>query len=159
MRDSHGTTLAVAVAVAVAVLAAFVLTGNVAAGSTRMVRDIANGPTSSDPNFLTPYKGQLFFTASTPEHGEELWRSNGTKTGTRLVKDIAPGPASGGAVGPTVVNGILYFTAWTEEYGLELWRSDGTTNGTRLLQRHPSGAGRLMATSAHASGKATVLLS
>lgn len=122
MQDPRGTTLAVAVVVAV--LAAFVLSGNVAAGSTRMARDTANGPTGSEPTWLTPYKGKLFFTAITPEHCEELWRSNGTKTGTKLVKDIAPGPASGSALGLTVVNGILYFAAWTEEHGLELSTSD-----------------------------------
>lgn len=35
-----------------------------------------------------------WFAASDPEHGEELWRSDGTVAGTRLAADLAPGSAS-----------------------------------------------------------------
>ncbi len=43
------------------------------------------------PENLTAVGGTLFFTASDDVHGEELWRSNGTRAGTVLVKDIRAG--------------------------------------------------------------------
>ena len=57
-----------------------------------LVEDIYPGKTGSEPNYLVDFKGRLLFAANHPEFGEELWRSNGTKSGTRLVKDIDPGP-------------------------------------------------------------------
>lgn len=37
----------------------------------------------------------LYFGASTPAYGQELWRSNGTAEGTQLIADLNPGPGSG----------------------------------------------------------------
>ena len=44
----------------------------------------------SDPSSLTGVGGTLFFTAGDGTHGQELWKSDGTKAGTVLVKDIHP---------------------------------------------------------------------
>ena len=33
----------------------------------------------------------LFFDAYEPKHGDELWKSDGTRAGTVMVKDIRPG--------------------------------------------------------------------
>src|SRR5215208_6407431 len=57
-----------------------------------LVEDIYPGKTGSEPNWLVDFKGRLLFGANHPKFGEELWRSNGTRSGTRLVKDIDPGP-------------------------------------------------------------------
>jgi ELWxxDGT repeat protein len=76
----------------------------------------------------------LFFTASDPKHGIELWKSNGKTKGTQMVRDITPGSAD--SVPQDFVNfeGLLFFTADTPSTGRELWRSDGTTEGTFLVK-------------------------
>src|SRR5204863_6482475 len=93
----------------------------------------------------------LFFTASRPDTGRELWKSDGTEAGTVLVKDIVPGPGSGAGSGPgflTAVNGTLFFTVYHYS-GDVLWKSDGTEAGTVLVKDvtqgpEPSGATPLL---------------
>jgi ELWxxDGT repeat protein len=93
------------------------------------------------PEHFVAVNGTLFFTASTPTHGKELWKSDGTATGTVQVKDIKPG--SRGSIGDgdtypyetpapllTPVNGTLFLVAEDDKSGFELWRSDGTAPGT-----------------------------
>src|SRR5262245_11617858 len=69
----------------------------------------------ADPENLVNVNGTLFFTASTPRFGTELWKSDGTPEGTSMVKDINPGSAStfrsGIDASLTNVNGTLYFVA------------------------------------------------
>jgi ELWxxDGT repeat protein len=97
-----------------------------------------------DPTFETPYPyfpqpeftplgGSLFFVAWEPEHGGELWKTDGTAAGTALVADVNPGPGSARISGLTAVNGRLFFAADDGEHGIELWTSDGTAAGTRRL--------------------------
>ncbi len=78
-----------------------------------------------------------YFAAYGPEHGRELWRTDGTRAGTRLVKDVRPGRESGlaGGVanGLVAVSGHLYFVADDGRHGSELWRSDGTRAGTKMI--------------------------
>src|SRR5262245_11240726 len=80
---------------------------------------------------LTDVGGTLFFNASEPTNGNELWKSNGTPGGTVLVKDIFVG----GDSSPSDlinVNGKLFFAATDAQHGRELWQSDGTANGTTV---------------------------
>src|SRR5215213_5172796 len=110
-----------------------------------LVEDIYPGKTGSEPNYLVDFKGKLLFAAMHPDFGEELWRSNGTRSGTRLVKDIDPGPlvvnkAQNTETGSSVPDSVLrtkksiYFQATTVKYGEELWKSDGTAKGTTLVK-------------------------
>lgn len=39
--------------------------------------------------------GVVYYVARTPEHGRELWRSNGTAVGTAMVLDVNAGPEDG----------------------------------------------------------------
>ena len=64
------------------------------AGAGKTVTDIRTSPLSSNPANFVPVGNVVFFTASTPETGIELWRSDGTEVGTVAVKDILPAPAA-----------------------------------------------------------------
>ncbi len=74
--------------------------------------------------------GVLYFAATDPAHGEELWRSDGTAAGTWRVSDIRPGPAGSSPSSLTVFQGRLYFAADDGVRGWEPWSSDGTAAGT-----------------------------
>jgi len=88
---------------------------------------------SSNPILVMIFKGQLFFTATTPTEGIELWKTNGTVQGTVLLKDINPGVAYS-YPGPFIqAQGKLYFAAESADYGRELWCTDGTSSGTAMV--------------------------
>jgi ELWxxDGT repeat protein len=113
---------------------------------TNLVKDIDPGPLvvsevedtetgSSEPDNVLLTKKWIFFQATTAKYGEELWRSDGTKSGTNLVKDIAPGP---GASDPedivSTAPRTTFFRAWDKKHGEELWKTDGTERGTKLIK-------------------------
>src|SRR5262249_32169391 len=105
--------------------------------SATLVKDINPATVGSVPSSLTVVGDRVFFAASTPETGNELWVSDGTLEGT-VVLDIIPGPA--GSVPRSLVNvgGTLFFTARDltdgATHGRELWKSDGTPEGTVLVK-------------------------
>lgn len=76
----------------------------------------------------------LYFVASDPATGYELWKTDGTISGTVLVKDINVGSGSAGIDELFVFKNRLYFAATTNS-SVEptLWSSDGTANGTTLF--------------------------
>jgi ELWxxDGT repeat protein len=108
-----------------------------------LVADINDGGNYYLPDSLGEMNGVLFFRASDPEHGEELWKSDGTEAGTVLVKDINPGPYGSLAFSAslsTEMNGTLFFTANDGVHGMELWKSDGTEAGTVMVKDINPGA-------------------
>jgi bacillolysin len=106
---------------------------------TMLVKDISPGDVGGGrPNRLTAVGGTLFFQASDtttfqPNHGKELWKSDGTEAGTMLVKDIAPGSSSGFPSELTEVAGKLIFKARGSTNDWEPWISDGTEAGTEMI--------------------------
>jgi len=106
---------------------------------TQLVKDIYPGSgfgiegNQMEVNFV-PGQNQLFFVATTPEEGTELWVSDGTITGTVLVKDIYPGVSSSNSGGFVWLDGAMYFSAYDGVHGYELWKSDGSLNGTRMVK-------------------------
>ena len=72
----------------------------------------------------------LYFRASDGDHGNEIWRSDGTEAGTVLVKDITPGMAS---TYPTDLFDLDVVLLFATARG-ELWISDGTEAGTALVK-------------------------
>src|SRR5262249_29597211 len=100
-----------------------------------MVRDINPGPGFSEPRGFVAVNGSVFFTAHDAEHGNELWKTDGTEAGTKLVADLNPGPARTGVYGLLPVGDRVFFVAWfgvPHEYSL--WESDGTEAGTRKVR-------------------------
>ena len=126
---------------------------------TTLVKDIFEGPMPGAPQHLTPFNGELFFTAEGYSEGEvpsgrELWKSNGTESGTVLVKDLIEGPTSGWPHSLCVVDSTLFFASdYTQYYQYylpeseflfepepkdsmnpaKLWKSDGSSQGTTTV--------------------------
>jgi len=92
---------------------------------------------SSAPYGLTNVNGTLYFAATDPVVGREIWKSDGTAEGTVVLKDIRPGteqyyPYGLYSSNPTSLknsNGTLHFMAY-DGSGIRFFQSDGTTNGT-----------------------------
>ena len=104
---------------------------------TRLLKDINTDPNFSDgnsnPGNFIEYDGRVFFTASAPGSGTELWVTDGTEEGTELFLDIQEGAEDGAPSDFVVFQNQLWFTATTENEGAELWVSDGTVDGTELF--------------------------
>src|SRR5262245_48576637 len=105
--------------------------------SATLVKDINPAIVGSVPTSLTVVGDRVFFAASTPETGNELWMTDGTPEGT-VVFDLIPGPAGSFPMNLVNVGGTLFFTArdLTDgvTHGRELWKSDGTPGGTVLVK-------------------------
>lgn len=106
---------------------------------TRLLRPSFGRPTSSMAREITEIEvvsdTLSVFVAHTPEHGWELWRTDGTAAGTVMVRDLHPtASAFAQGIGELMAAGdLVYFAANDGATGAELWRSDGTTAGTRLV--------------------------
>lgn len=109
---------------------------------TRRVTDLNPGPGNSlyDWDFagFAVAADQLFFIASEPQHGAELWRTDGSAAGTALVADLVPGvdgifgncPAQ---LTPVVGEGLYFITCGGVE-PFVLWHTDGSAAGTRIVE-------------------------
>ena len=65
--------------------------------------------------------GLLYFSAWTPAHGREAWRSDGTAGGTFRITDIVPGSGSSNPNRFVRSGELLYFVANDEVHGREVW--------------------------------------
>jgi ELWxxDGT repeat protein len=103
-------------------------------GGTRQVTFF--GPFTGIDQVSAPveHQGRLYFLASTPATGLELWSTDGTPTGLLQVTELAPGSQSGvpsfaaASFGPW-----LYFAGRTANSQVELFRTNGTPAGTSLF--------------------------
>ena len=106
---------------------------NANATGTYRIADINPGQYSSSPKNLIEVGGKLFFSATDPTHGEELWVYDPLTNDTSFLKDIYIGTNGSNISNMFDFNGTLYFTAVSAAEGNELWKSDGTPSGTLLV--------------------------
>lgn len=101
------------------------------ASGTRLVRELALGRASAQPQFLTALDGALLFAC---RGLTGLYRSDGTAAGTSQVASLAvASPLTSGG-------GVAVFFADDGVAGIEPWVSDGTAANTRLLADLAPGA-------------------
>lgn len=110
---------------------------------TKMILDINPGLPSSFPGsepglayarsfFLNTTTNVVFFLATTPSEGTEIWRTDGTPAGTFMVADTEPGTDSLSEItylGETGNRVLMYVVDSGGYYG-HVWSSDGTAAGT-----------------------------
>jgi ELWxxDGT repeat protein len=70
---------------------------------------------------MASFNGRLFFTATTPGAGAELWSSDGTAAGTTMVADLDSGRDGSYPNEMIAAFGTLYFVADDGVHGRELW--------------------------------------
>lgn len=96
--------------------------------------DIAN-ELGSHPRDFIQFNGNLYFVGRDREHGQELWKTDGTPESIKLVKDITPGIKDTDITGFTVLENSLYFFAKdNSQSAWGLWRSDGSVGGTLCIK-------------------------
>jgi ELWxxDGT repeat protein len=104
-----------------------------------LVDDINETTQGSSPRQLTSAGDRLFFTASTYDHGQELWalEPGGVPS---LVSDIWPGPPSSAPRLLTASADVVYFIGEDSVDGRQIWVSDGTEAGTvEFVDMFPNG--------------------
>ncbi|WP_221392045.1 DNRLRE domain-containing protein [Dyadobacter sp. NIV53] len=79
---------------------------------------------SSFPRHFTELNGQGYFSATIPQAGRGLWKTDGTAAGTVLVREIPDGLDL-----LMHTNRLLFFKSYWQ-----LWASDGTDNGTVMVK-------------------------
>lgn len=104
-----------------------------------LVRDLETSAvnSSSYPEELIVLRDRIYFTAFDYVHGQQVWRTDGTRRGTWVVRDVirdtSPGIANG-VVGSLEPGEERFWMVLDDGVsGFELWTSDGTAAGMRMV--------------------------
>ncbi|HRB31318.1 MAG TPA: T9SS type A sorting domain-containing protein, partial [Ferruginibacter sp.] len=98
---------------------------------TVLVKDILPGSLSSNVEFLTDFKGTLYFKARGDVARKELWKSDGTEAGT-VSMDLNTIEGSD-PYELTVVGDMMIFTANDFYKGFEMWKIVNSSTPLNLL--------------------------
>jgi ELWxxDGT repeat protein len=102
---------------------------------------------SSNPQNFVKAGKKIYFLATTPEHGRELWVTEGTTESTKIVKDIMVGE-NGAFTDPyttfsnvvALESGTMYFIANDNpNENAKIWVTDGTEAGTKIYKNEVKG--------------------
>jgi len=109
-------------------------------GNTTIVKDIGSLATSGidSVHFSLGLVGNnILFTATTPENGNELWKTDGTTANTLELKDIVPSLSSSNPRFFYPFNNMALFMVNSADGNKgEIWRTDGTPGGTILIKNN-----------------------
>ena len=103
------------------------------------------GDKGSLPIGFVQFKGQMFFQASTPDRGTELWVSDGSQQNTQVLKDICPGECDGlktpfpkpDSKSAVVGGDQLFFIGSDGDQPYQLWSTQGTEANTETIANLP----------------------
>lgn len=92
-------------------------------------------PSGIDGNVFSLDAQTVLFSYNDNNHGNELWRSNGTREGTYLLKDLVEGPEIDQPKKFARWREYVYFISqsWGNTTPPKLWRTDGTPSGTQFV--------------------------
>ncbi len=111
--------------------------GPAAHGAPSMVADLYTSKAGLSlpprPSNGVEHDGVQYFPAVDVQHGDELWRTDGSAAGTFRLTDVCPGACSSDVVPLDFYRGQLYFIANDGERGKDLWRTDGRPGGERRV--------------------------
>ena len=102
--------------------------------SATLLRDLA--PAGTRPYDFTQAGTNVYFSADDADHGNEIWRTDGTSKNTAMLGDLTTGKAGTNASLIGEVNKALVFSR-AIKHGAALMISDGTANGTKQLWQGP----------------------
>jgi ELWxxDGT repeat protein len=97
-----------------------------------LTKDINTSYISGSPQNYYIHDGWLYFSATVPEKGEELFKTDGTPQGTSLVKDINVGAGNSKPTKFVSLGKTLFFIANDGLHGNELWKTD--SSGTSMVK-------------------------
>jgi ELWxxDGT repeat protein len=101
------------------------------AAGTRMIRTAKGGG-------VTVFHDTAYLAMDDGEHGNELWRSDGTDAGTMMVADSFGSSGGVFSIAPAATR-IYYYGFDTPTSPLQLFESDGTAAGTHaVFPSHPA---------------------
>jgi len=92
------------------------------ATATQLVIDLSPGPADSAIGEKLAVGGHLYFVATTPSTGTELFVSDGSVAGTHVALDLVPGPGSSDPAELVLCHGDVFFTATDATGDRELFR-------------------------------------
>lgn len=114
---------------------------DVSSGETTLVKSIPfpilsfYHPKGSEA--VVPHQKLVFFMGNNSQHGNELWRTDGSESGTYMVKDLVPGNAEVTIENITSARHHVYFT-YADGGRIHLAKSRGSANDTMRVVTLPA---------------------